>query len=35
LTRTVEENSDVDQLTGQALLMRELGAQVISETKAE
>ena len=35
LTRTVEENFDADQLTGQALLMRELGAQVISETKAE
>ena len=35
MTRTVEENTDADQLTGQALLMRELGAQVISETKAD
>ena len=35
LTRTEEEPTDADQLTGQALLMRELGAQVISETKAE
>ncbi|MTA22469.1 MAG: DNA polymerase III subunit gamma and tau [Actinobacteria bacterium] len=35
LTRTNEESSDADQLTGQALLMRELGAQVISETKAD
>ena len=35
LTRTNEESSDTDQLTGQALLMRELGAQVISETKAD
>ena len=35
MTRTVEENTDADQLTGQALLMRELGAQVISETRAD
>jgi len=35
LTRTNEENTDIEQLTGQALLMRELGAQVISETKAD
>jgi DNA polymerase-3 subunit gamma/tau len=35
LTRTNEESTDVEQLSGQALLMRELGAQVISETKAE
>ena len=35
LTRTNEESSDVEQMSGQALLMRELGAQVISETKAE
>jgi len=35
LTRTNEENTDTDQLTGHALLMRELGAQVISETKAD
>jgi len=35
LTRTNEENTDVEQLSGQALLMRELGAQVISETKAD
>ena len=30
--RTVEESSDKDELTGHALLMRELGAQVISES---
>ena len=35
LTRTNEESTDVEQLSGQALLMRELGAQVISETKAD
>ena len=30
--RTVEESNDKDELTGHALLMRELGAQVISES---
>ena len=31
--RAAEDPSDADQMSGQELLMRELGAQVISETK--
>ena len=34
-TRTSEDPSDADQMSGQELLMRELGAQIISETKKE
>ena len=35
LARTSEDPSDADQMSGQELLMRELGAQIISETKKE
>ena len=34
-TRTSEDPSDADQMSGQELLMRELGAQIISETKRD
>ena len=34
-TRTSEDPSDADQMSGQELLMRELGAQIISETKKD
>ena len=34
-TRTSEDPSDADQMYGQELLMRELGAQIISETKKD
>ena len=33
--RTSEDPSDADQMSGQELLMRELGAQIISETKKD
>ncbi len=34
-TRVAEDPSDADQMSGQELLMRELGAQIISETKKD
>ncbi|MEJ6626716.1 MAG: DNA polymerase III subunit gamma and tau [Actinomycetes bacterium] len=34
-SRSAEDPSDADQLSGQELLMRELGAQIISETKRD
>ena len=34
-SRTAEDPSDADQMSGQELLMRELGAQIISETKKD
>jgi DNA polymerase-3 subunit gamma/tau len=34
-TRTSEDPSDANQMSGQELLMRELGAQIISETKKD
>ena len=33
--RTSEDSGDADQMSGQELLMRELGAQIISETKKD
>jgi DNA polymerase-3 subunit gamma/tau len=34
-SRATEDPSDADQMSGQELLMRELGAQIISETKKD
>jgi DNA polymerase-3 subunit gamma/tau len=34
-SRATEDPSDADQMSGQELLMRELGAQIISETKRD
>jgi DNA polymerase-3 subunit gamma/tau len=34
-SRAAEDPSDADQMSGQELLMRELGAQIISETKKD